>query len=196
MSPDLLCQLQLAADGGGGEGGAVQRQQSLLDLHQQAVVGVEDLGGHLQYSTVSVQYSTVPVQENPGLEATLRKDSSLSVLSAGTRSRDCRSLPRVACSWASVNTWVENITTFSKKYFSGRYKYFVVSLPCRSYHSASAGAPPARTRTCCTASCWPGCRAPWGRGTAHSCGVVMSYLELTTIELSRYVELKLELTCS
>ena len=118
------------------------------------------------------------------------------MLSAGTRSRDCRSLPRVACSWASVNTWVENITTFSKKYFSGRYKYFVVSLPCRSYHSASAGAPPARTRTCCTASCWPGCRAPWGRGTAHSCGVVMSYLELTTIELSCYVELKLELTCS
>ena len=58
MSPDLFCQLQLAADGGGGEGGAVQRQQSLLDLHQQAVVGVEDPGGHLQYSTVSVQYST------------------------------------------------------------------------------------------------------------------------------------------
>ena len=57
MSPDLLCQLQLAADGGGGEGGAVQRQQPLLDLHQQAVVGMEDLGGHLQYS--KVQYSTV-----------------------------------------------------------------------------------------------------------------------------------------
>ena len=81
---------------------------------------MEDLGGHLQYSTAqcsTVQYSSV--QEDPGLEATLRKDSSLSVLSAGTRSRDCRSLPSVACSWASVKTWGKNIIIFC--FFSQKY---------------------------------------------------------------------------
>ena len=102
---------------------------------------MEDLGGHLQYS--KVQYSTV--QEDRGLEATFRKDSSLSVLSAGTRSRDCRSFPRVACSWASVNTWGENILAVDKNILLCLYLVAVITAPVRRRHQPGPAlvAPPA-----------------------------------------------------